>query len=530
MSGTITLVFGLLAAIVALATVATRFRIPYAVLLVLGGLLMGFIPGLPTIELNPDLILFLFLPPLVYSSAWLTSWREFRASLRPILTLSIGLVLATTVIVALVAHFAIGLSWPVAFVLGAIVSPTDAVAASATAQSVGIERRIVTVIEGESMLNDATGLVAYRFAVAAVVSGSFSLAQASLQFVLVSIGGLLIGLVIAWLLAWIHRHLDNASIEIVITILTPFAAYLLAEALDLSGVLAVVSAGLYLSHQSAQFFSSNTRLQAYAVWEILVFLFNGFLFLLIGLQLHSVLNTVSTHVPLTLLWYAMLASLAVILARIAWVIAATYLTRWFSKLLHFHEIFPLIRNVLIVAWTGMRGGVSLAAAIALPLTIAGGAAFPDRDLVIFLTFSVILVTLVLQGLSLSPLIRLLHLKEDDSRAREHTEAHLEAARAALIRLDELSTEDWVPQDYLSRMRGMYENKIKTLSTLVDGGDGATEILDGARLGDKRRLRQEVLQAERSTIIQLRDRGRIDDEVLREVERELDLEEQRLQAD
>jgi len=209
MSGTITLVFGLLAAIVALATVATRFRIPYAVLLVLGGLLMGFIPGLPTIELNPDLILFLFLPPLVYSSAWLTSWREFRASLRPILTLSIGLVLATTVIVALVAHFAIGLSWPVAFVLGAIVSPTDAVAASATAQSVGIERRIVTVIEGESMLNDATGLVAYRFAVAAVVSGSFSLAQASLQFVLVSIGGLLIGLVIAWLLAWIHRHLET---------------------------------------------------------------------------------------------------------------------------------------------------------------------------------------------------------------------------------------------------------------------------------------------------------------------------------
>ena len=530
MSNTITLVFGLLAAIVALATVATRFRIPYAVLLVLGGLLMGFIPGLPTIELNPDLVLFLFLPPLIYSSAWLTSWHEFRASLRPILMLSIGLVLATTAIVAIVAHFAVGLPWPVAFVLGAVVSPTDAVAASATAQSVGLARRIVTVIEGESMVNDATGLVAYRFAVAAVVTGSFSLAQASFQFVLVSIGGLLIGLVVGWPLAWLHRHLDNAPIEIAITILTPFVAYLLAETLNLSGVLAVVAAGLYLSRQSARFFSSNTRLQAYAVWEMLVFLLNGFLFLLIGLQLHSVLDTVATRAPLTLIWDAVLVCLAVIVVRIAWIIPSTYLSRWLNRLLHIQEIFPTLRSVLIVSWTGMRGGVSLAAALALPLTITGGGLFPDRNLVIFLTFSVILATLVIQGLSLSPLIRLLHLKEDGSREKEHSQAHLEAARAALMRLDELSTEDWVPEDYLTRMRSIYENKIKTLVALVDGGDGAAELLDGARLADKRRLRQEVLEAERSTIIQLRDRGRIDDEVLREVERELDLEEQRLQAD
>ena len=530
MSSTITLVFGLLAAIVALATVATRFRIPYAVLLVVGGLLMGFIPGLPTIALNPDLILFLFLPPLLYASAWLTSWREFRASLRPILMLSIGLVLGTTVIVAVVAHFAAGLAWPVAFVLGAVVSPTDAVAASATAQSVGLARGIVAVIEGESMVNDASGLVAYRFAVAAVVTGSFSLAQASFQFVLVSLGGLLIGFVIAWLLMWVHRHLDNAPIEIAITILTPFAAYLLAETLNLSGVLAVVAAGLYLSRQSARIFSSNTRLQAYAVWEVLVFLLNGFVFLLVGLQLHSVLNTVGTRAPLTLIWDAALVCLTVIVARIAWVIVGTYLVRWLSRLLHFQEIFSTIRSALIVSWTGMRGGVSLAAALALPFTVTGGGSFPDRDLVIFLTFSVILVTLVVQGLSLSPLIRLLHLKEDGSREKEHTQAHLEAARAALIRLDELSTEDWVPEDYLNRMRSIYEKKIQTLGALVDGGDGATEILDGVHLTDKRRLRQEVLEAERSSIIQLRDRGRIDDEVLREVERELDLEEQRLQAD
>src|SRR6266566_3083575 len=280
MSETISLLFGLLVAIVALATLATRLRLPYAILLVLGGLLLGFVPGLPSITLDPELILVLFLPPLIYSSAWLTPWREFRANLRPILQLSLGLVLVNTLVIAVVAHAIAGLSWPVAFVLGAVVSPTDAVAASAIAKQLGLPRRIVTVIEGESMVNDATGLVAYRFAVAAVVTGSFSLWQAGLQFVVVGLGGLLIGLVVGWPLAWLHRHLDNAPIEIAITILTPFMAYLLAETLNLSGVLAVVAAGLYLSRQSARFFSSNTRLQAYAVWEMLVFLLNGFLFLL----------------------------------------------------------------------------------------------------------------------------------------------------------------------------------------------------------------------------------------------------------
>ena len=284
MPATITLVFSLLVAIVILATLAARLRLPYAILLVLGGLVLSFLPGLPTITLDPALILFLFLPPLIYSSAWTTSWREFRANLRPILLLSVGLVLATTCMVAVVAHIFVGLSWPVAFVLGAVVSPTDAVAASATAKSVGLPRRLMTLLEGESMVNDATGLVVYRFAVAAVITGSFSLAQASFQFVFVSVGGLLVGLVVGWPLAWMHRHLDDAPIEIAITLLTPFAAYLLAEALDVSGVLAVMAAGLFLSRQSSRFFSSNTRLQANAVWNVLVFLLNGLVFLLIGLR------------------------------------------------------------------------------------------------------------------------------------------------------------------------------------------------------------------------------------------------------
>lgn len=529
MSSTITLIFGLLVAIVALTTVATRLRVPYVVLLVLGGLVLGFIPGLPSIKLDPELVLFLFLPPLIYSSAWLTSWREFRVNLRSILMLSVGLVLLTTTVVAVVAHALIGLPWSVAFVLGAVVSPTDAVAASATAQSLGLGRRIVTVIEAESMVNDATGLVLYRFAVAAVVSGSFSLARGSLQFVLVSAGGLIIGLAVGWPLAWLHRHLDNAPLEIAITLLTPFAAYLFAEAIGVSGVLAVMAAGLYLGRQSSRFFSSNTRLQANAVWNVLVFLLNGFVFLLIGLQLHSILGAVASRTPLHLIGDAILLCLTVICVRIAWVIFFDFLSPLLRRRLRPGDPLSDLRNVMVIAWTGMRGGLSLAAALALPLTIMGGRQFPERDMVIFLTFCVILATLVGQGLSLTPLIRLLHLRDDGSREQEHAQAHLAAAHAAQARLSDLAEEKWVPEEDLTRLRSIYEDKIAAFTTRMDD-TRVTDEGDGDRPAAKRRLHQELLKAERNAVIHLRDQGRIDDEVLRQVERELDLEEQRFQAD
>src|SRR5216683_3263368 len=524
MSATISLLFGLLVVIVVLATLATRLHLPYAILLVLGGLVLGFVPGLPSITLNPELILVLFLPPLIYSSAWLTSWREFHANLRPILQLALGLVLVTTIVIAIVAHAIAGLSWPVAFILGAVVSPTDAVAASATAKLLGLPRRIVTVIEGESIVNDATGLVIYRFAVVAVIVGSLSLWQASLQLVIVSLGGLLIGLVIAWPVAWLHRHLDDAPIEITITLLTPYAAYLLADALQVSGVLAVLSAGLYLSHQSSRFFSSNTRLQANAVWNVLVFLLNGLLFLLIGLQLRTILATLEGHSLLTLLWQALLISLAVIAVRLAWVFPAASVPRLVIPRLRARDPYPGWRPVGMVAWIGMRGGLSLAAALALPLTLTGGILFPQRDLVIFFTFGVILVTLVGQGLSLGPIIRLLGLEPDSSLEREHAQAHLVAARAALSRLDELAAEAWVPEEALARLRAHYAQKLETLSEAMDGvGD---ERFDGHEPAQQQ-LRREVLAAERAAVIGLRDQGRIDDETLRLVERELDLEEQRL---
>jgi len=365
--------------------------------------------------------------------------------------------------------------------------------------------------------------------VAAVVTGSFSLAQASLQFVLVSAGGLLVGLVVGWPVAWLHHHLDDAPIKIAITLLTPFAAYLLAEAFDVSGVLAVMAAGLFLSRQSSRFFSSNTRLQANAVWNVFVFLLNGFVFLLIGLQLRHILTALGGRAPLSLLWDALLICLAVIVVRMVWVVPAAFPSRLLARFLGRREAPPSWRNVLIVAWTGMRGGVSLAAALALPLTITGGGAFPERDLVIFLTFCVILATLVGQGLSLGPLIHLLHLQEDGSREREHAQAHLAAAHAALARLDELATEEWVPEEELTHLRSVCEEKIQDFTVRLDGA-GAADERDEVRPEARRRLRQEVLHAERAAVIRLRDQGHIDDEVLRQVERELDLEEQRLQVD
>lgn len=526
MTTTITLVLALLVATVVCAIMATRLRVPYAIVLVLGGALLSLLPGLPAVALDPELILFLFLPPLVYSSAWQISWREFRASLRPILLLAIGLVLSITAGVAVVAHFLLGLSWPIAFVLGAILSPTDAVAASAIAQRMGLPQRLVTVLEGESMVNDATGLVVYTFAVAAAVTGSFQLGAASLQFVVVSLGGLVVGLAVGWPLAWLHSHLDDAPIEITITLLTPFAAYLLAEAAHVSGVLATLSAGLYLSRHSSRFFSSTTRLQANAVWNVLVFVLNGLLFLLIGLQLRHLLGTVGDRPLTTVIGEALLISLAVIVVRIAWVFPAAYLPRWLFPRLRARDPYPGWRNVLIVAWTGLRGGISLAAALALPLSIHAGEPFPQRDRLIALTFGVILVTLVGQGLSLIPLIRWLGITSDGTPEQERQHARRVAAQAALTRVQELAGQEWVPETLLMDLRARYEEKAGHALEHLDG----TLPLHEEEMASHRRLYREIIQAERAAVIGLRDQGKIDDEVLREMERELDLEDQRFRAE
>ncbi len=532
-SSILILVLGLLVAVVALAIIAPRLHIPYSILLVLGGLLLGFVPGLPRFTLDPDVVFLLLLPPLLYSSAWQTSWRDFHANLRPISLLALGMVLLTTIVVAVVAHVLIpGLPWAVAFVLGAIVSPTDAVAATAIAQRLGIPQRIVTILEGESLVNDATGLVAYRFAVAAVVTGVFSPFEASLQFVVVSVGGIALGLVAGWSLSYVHRWLDNPPLEITVTLVTPFAVYLLGEeVLHVSGVLATVTTGLYLAWRAPTFFSSGTRLQAEAVWAMLIFLLNGLVFILIGLQLPGILailnTTIAQRSPILLVWYAILVSLTVILARLVWVFPQALLPRLLSRRLRERDPYPGWRPVLLIGWTGMRGAVSLAAALALPVVTTEGAAFPERAFVIYLTFGVILATLVVQGLSLPLLIRGLGLHDDGASERQEMQARLTAAQAALARLDELASQNEVSQESAQHLRKHYEAQVRSITKRFKkaedepGEDHATTY---------QQLQREALQAERSAVIGLRNQGEINDEVLRRIERELDLEEQRLAGD
>jgi CPA1 family monovalent cation:H+ antiporter len=522
------IILGLLAAVAVLAVIARAINIPYPILLVVGGLALGFVPGLPRIELSPDIIFLLFLPPLLYLSAWTTSWRDFRANRRPIGLLAIGLVLFTTVAVAVVAHMAIpDMPWPVAFVLGAIVSPTDAIAATTIAQRLGVPRRLVTVIEGESMVNDATGIVAYRFAVAAVVSGTFSLWSAGWHFVVLGAGGVAVGLSVGWVSRFLLRWQTDVSVEIVLSFVPAFAAYLLAETVHVSGVLAVVTAGIFVSWWSSALLTPEVRLRATSVWLTVGFLLNGLAFILIGLQLRAILHALTGWSTASLIGYGALVSAAVILTRILWVFPGAYVPRLLFPRLRANDPYPPWQMVAALAWCGMRGVVSLAAALALPLTTASGAAFPARDLVIFLTFCVILATLVVQGLTLSPLIRLLDLHDDGQTEHEVAKAQLRSAEAALARIEELLDEDWAPPEKLERLRAEYAYRIERLT--ASHGDAARRAeYDGISAGYQR-LRRELFATERRTVIRLRDDGVINDEVLHRLERTLDLEEARLDA-
>jgi len=518
---------GLLLAVTVLALLARRLHIPYPILFVIGGLLIGLIPGLPKVRLDPELVFLFFLPPLLFPAALFTSWRDFRANLRPISLLAIGLVLFTTAAVAWLAFHFFHLPLAVGFVLGAIISPPDAIAATAIAERLNVPRRIVTILEGESLVNDATALVAYRFAVAAVATGTFSLARAGGQFLVVGIGGILVGLAVGWLAAQFHKRVDDAPIEITFSLLTPFAAYLSAEHLGVSGVLAVVTAGLYLGRRTPELISSRTRLQAGPVWDMMEFLLNGFVFILIGLQLPEVLRVLSDRADYSigqLVWYALAISLAVILIRILWVFPASYLPRLLFKRIRDKDPYPSWRHVAIVAWTGMRGVVSLAAALALPLTIRGGNPFPERDLILFLAFIVILATLVVQGLSLPLLIRWLGIKDDGSAAREEREARLKANQAALSRLRQIPEHNPAKADARRRLSIEYEDRIRQLEDTDPTNANTPRHLFSA---EYEHLSYETLMEERKTILHLRNRGVISDEVLRRIQRDIDLAEARL---
>jgi monovalent cation/hydrogen antiporter len=496
----------LLAAVAGLTVLAPILRVPYPILLVLGGLALGFIPGVPTIILPPELVLVGILPPLLYSAAFFTGLRDLRANVRPIGLLALGLVVATMVAVAVVAHFATGLDWTVAFVLGAIVAPTDPIAATAIASRLGVPRRIVTIVEGESLVNDATALVLYATAVTAVVTGAFSLSEAGLDFAVAVAGGIAIGLGVGWLVALIRIRLDNIPAEILISLLSGYLAYIPAQALDVSGVLAAVTVGVYLGWRSPELSTPAMRMQGFAVWETLVFLVNALLFTFIGMQLRPILDALGTESTTSLIVDALVVTATVMLVRIVWVVATG-------------------PRPAVVGWMGMRGAVSLAAALALPLQTEAGAAFPDRELIIFLSFAVILGTLVVQGLTLPAVIRRFRLEEDHLEAKEDTKARIYAAEAALRRLEELVDEDWVRPDTAERLRGLYDFRRSRFQARFDGeDDGSIE----RRSTDYQRLRRELLEAERAAVVELRREGLISDDVMRRVERDLDLEDSRLE--
>jgi monovalent cation/hydrogen antiporter len=501
-----------------LIAVARRGTLPYPIFLLLAGLAISFLPGLPEVHLEPEIVFLIFLPPILVSAAFYTPIRDFKRSLRPILLLSVGLVLFTTLLVGVLMNALIpGLPLAAAFALGAIVAPPDAIAATSIAERLGLPRRIVTVLEGESLINDATALIAYRVAVGAAMTGGFSLSQAGMDFVVNAVGGVAVGVIMALLVNRVLSWLSDVPVEILVTVVNTFVTYFIAERLHVSGVIACVVLGFMVGRASVRTMSAAMRVQAGAVWEVIVLVLNGLAFVLIGLQLPSVVERLEQP-PLTLLGYAVAVSLTVILGRILWVFPASYLPRWLNK--RIRETDPIIswKYPATIAWTGMRGIVSLAAALALPED------FPARDLILFLTFSVILATLLGQGLTLTPLIRRFNFPEDGALEREEVKARFKTAMASLKKLEALSQEAWVLEDHVQEMRDRIDSRQRRFQARWDG-DGDSE-LEG-RHSALTRLQDELIEVELNTLVELRDAGVIGDEAMRRVQRELDLERMRL---
>ncbi len=521
-----TLVLGLLACAIALSLVARWFRVPYPIALVLGGLALGFVPDLPHVAIDPTLTLSLVLPPILYQAALFTSWRDFRANWRPISILAISLVLVTAAAVAVVMKLLIpAMPWAVAFVLGAIVSPSDAVAATAVMRNLKIPRRIITIIEGESLLNDAAGLVLYKFALVAVMTGMFSLPAAIGEFALVGFGGVALGAAAGWVSVKIQRVLADPPSEITLSLGLPFAVFLAAEEAQVSAVVAVVAAGLVRGWYSPQSFSAQTRLQAHTVWDIVVFLINIVVFILIGLELPRALDALAAYSPLTLIGWAAAVSATVIVVRFIWVFRATYLEGMVFRQIRKEGRQPKFSSVIVVAWSGMRGVVSLVIALAIPFNTLIGDPFPYRELVIFLSYAVILVTLVLQGLTLGPLIRLLRVGADtNERAEEHM-ARAKTLHAAMSEIERRCalSDGAIPHAVAKTIREDYSHRLRDVESRF--ADPGPAVAPGA--GVLRELRLSAIAASRQRLWKLRRDGDIGDEVMLRLQRELDLEEVRL---
>jgi monovalent cation/hydrogen antiporter len=520
----IEVVLGLLVLATVLAGVARRLRIPEPIVLVIAGvavgLVVGLLPGAPEFELDPPLVFLFFLPPILYAAGYFTSIRDFRANLRPILLLSVGLVVFTTVVVAAVLkYFVPEIPWAAAFAFGAIVSPPDAVAATSVFRRLGVPRRLVTILEGESLINDATALVLLRTSAAIAVGGAtFSAVTTGGDFVIVAVGGILVGLVVARITGYLTTRIQDSDLGIVFSLLVPAIAYILAETIHVSGVLSVVVAGIYAGKIAARSLSSEQRVEGAAAWKVVLFLINGLVFIVIGLQLPVVLADLDGTAT-QLLGLATVIGVTVIVARFVWVFPATYLPRMLSSRLRARDPNPGWRNVVIVSWAGMRGVVSLAAALALPID------FPERSLLQFLTFTVIIATLVVQGLTLPLLIRALGITAGDAALEEERHARLAAAQAAVDRIDQLEREHPDHKELVDHLRETYAHRVEH----IDISDGTPRDEAEQELLEHRQIRRAVIDAERDAVIAMRDRGELSDQVMRRLERDLDLEELREEA-
>jgi monovalent cation/hydrogen antiporter len=512
----------LLAALAGTALLARRLDVAPAILLLLAGIALAFVPGMPAVELPPQLVLLVFLPPLIYSASVAMSWREFKANLRPIILLSVGCVIFTACAVATVTHYLIGLPWGIGFLLGAIVAPPDVVAPLAIARKLGMPRRILVVLEGEGLANDATALILYRFAVAAIATGMFSLPKANGTFAAIVAGEILFGLAVGWLSLRARHHARDPQIEITLSLLTPYIAYWVPEHLGGSGVIATVTCGLYISWNGPLLISSATRLQGIFFWDLVIYLVEGMLFLLTGFQMRLLYEKSKAFPLQEILVATALVAVIIIIARFAWVYPATYLPRLLSKRLRERDPAPSWRATFVVGFTGVRGAVSLAAALALPFTLPGGEAFPYRDMILFVAFGVIFITLVGLGLGLPTVVRWLGVARDgrSEHLAEHEAeiaARREALDAALKSLDAITDDRELSDEVVKLLRARHEIRANQLPSSLD-----PEAHDITTAGAA--LTRELIAAERKFIHTLLRDGKITDEARRHIERDLDLEE------
>ena len=512
----------LLAVLAGTALLARRINVAPAILLMLAGIALAFVPGMPMVELPPELVLLVFLPPLIYSASVAMSWREFKSNLRPIILLSVGCVIFTAFAVAAATHYVIGLPWSIGFLLGAIVAPPDVVAPLAIARKLGMPRRILVVLEGEGLANDATALILYRFAVVAISTGLFSLPKATGTFAAIVVCEILFGVAVGWLSLRARHYARDPQIEITLSLITPYLAYWIPEHLGGSGVIATVACGLYISWNGPLLISSATRLQGIFFWDLVIYLVEGLLFLLTGFQMRLLFEKSKAFPLQDILFATALVAIIVILARFAWVYPATYLPRLLSKRVRERDPAPSWQAVFVVAFTGVRGAVSLAAALALPFALPGGDPFPYRDMILFVAFGVIFITLVGLGLGLPPVARWLGVTRDGrtEHVAEHEAeiaARREALDAALKSLDAITDDRQLSDEVVKLLRARHQSRSNQLPNSLDPDARDVSVAGAA-------LTRELIVAERKFIHLLLRDGKITDETRRRIERDLDLEE------